>query len=189
MKNIQAIIRFIPEWAKGHGGGGVDANAGHDDMGGHSNMEADPNNAGHEDMGGNSSSTHTTEVIDMGPGMNEAVAVANGKSLLRGRRLQDGHDAAGNDMSHTSVETSTHDEIIEAHDATSHQDDHMEADHDKNAEHMVKPKPYDDGGCIGISEVSKDMLPPSWGGTNEGATHVHPSRPINEGIYTMDGVK
>ncbi len=70
------------------------------------------------------------------------------------------------------------------HMETSHQDDSMEAEH---FEHMANLKPYDDGGCIGISKVSKEMLPPSWGGTS--STHVHPYRPIHEGIYTMDGVK
>jgi hypothetical protein len=170
-----------------------DANAGHEDMGGHSNMETNVNitNTGHEDIGGNSSSVTNTNTtmdpeFDLGPDMNQALAEANGKTLLRGRRLQDGHEA-GHDMSQATDETSTHDEVIEAHDATSHQDVSIEADHG-NAEN-VKLKPYDDGGCVGISEVSKDMLPPSWGGTNEGATHVHPSRPINEGIYTMDGVE
>eukprot|EP00975_Prorocentrum_lima_P063445 12891596-Prorocentrum_lima.AAC.1 len=59
--------------------------------------------------------------------------------------------------------TSTNDE---AHVETPHQD--HPANHDK-VDPMANLKPYDDGGCVGVSEVSKDMLPPSWGGTS--STH------------------
>ena len=157
------MIKYVPEWAQNSGGGaadhgatdhdamdsqadGMDAHAGHDM--GDSNMETNTN-ADH-DLGENSSSpTHTMDPeFDMGPDMNEAVTIANGKRLLRGRRLEDVQD---------------------------------------HVENIANLKPYDDGGCVGISEVSKDMLPPSWGGTNE--MYVHPSRPIEKGIYTMDELK
>jgi len=185
----EAMTMYVPEWAKrhtaegdgdhgvmDHGGAmdsqahGMDGNAGHDrggDMGGVSNMEAN-----HDVGDTSSSSTHKMDSeFDMGPDMNEAVELADGKRLLRGRSLQDEHDMSG---------TSTNDE---AHVETPHQD--HPANHDK-VDPMANLKPYDDGGCVGVSEVSKDMLPPSWGGTS--STHVHPSRPIDEGIYTMDGV-
>ncbi len=176
--NAQAMASFVPEWARSHTGDhgdhsamdhdaattaspahGTDANQQHD-MGGDSNVEEA--HVGH-DMGESSSSSMQTmdPEFDMGADMNEAVELANGKRLLRGRRLSD--DDHG----------------------MSHQDDSI-TDHER-VEHMDNLKPYDDGGCVGINEVHKDMLPSSWGGKS--STHVHPNRPINEGIYTMDGLR
>lgn len=171
----QDMASFVPEWAKSHTGDhgdhgamdhdaattaspahhGTDANqhdmAGGHDMAGDSKMEEEATNAG-QDMGETTSSS--SEFDDMGADMNEAVELANGQRLLRGRRLHDGDHGM------------------------SHQDDSVE---------MANKKSYDDGGCVSISEEYKDMLPSSWWGTS--STHVHPKRPINKGIYTMDGFK
>lgn len=164
------MASFVPEWAKSHTGDhgdhdssshGTDTNHGHD-IGGDSHVEEEDTNAG-QDMGESSSSSMQTmdTEFDMGADMNEAVALANGKRLIRGRRL--------NDDDH----------------GMSHQDDSI-TDHER-VEQMVNLKPYDDGGCVSINEMYKDILPSSWGGMS--STHVHPKRPINEGIYTMDGLK
>jgi len=86
--------------------------------------------------------------------MTEALAIANGKRLLRGRRLQDRLEDETTINAMTNM-TST-------------------------------LKPYDYGDCTAIGGASTEMLPPSWGGTND--MFEHPSRPLEEGIYTMDGM-
>ena len=172
------------------------------DMGGGSNM-------GDHDMGGTSSSSmhpiddtwdmgpDENEAIefanggnenDFGPDMNEALEIANGKRLLRGRRLGGDHGHGG-DHSMSSAGLTTTEEAH--HILTDHPGGFVEAGHD-HVEHMASTannlKKYDDGGCISINELSKDLLPESWE-SSDGHAFEHPMRPINLGIYTMDGLK
>lgn len=137
---------------------------------------------------------------DFGPDMNEALEIANGKRLLRGRILQDEH-GHGDDHSMSNAETATTEEAHETysnteeahHILTDHKGESIEAGHD-HGEHMASMsmannlKKYDDGGCISINQLSKDLLPSSWE-SSDGHAFEHPMRPINQGIYTMDGLK
>ena len=103
--------------------------------------------------------------FDMGPAMNAAVKQANGLRSLRG--LEDGNIFGASEIDHFSGMAGKYEGAA----------DHFELDDDS----------YSDGRCAGISKITKDNLPSSWGETL--SNHVHPSRPINQGIYTMDGVK
>ena len=161
---------------------------------------AEDPHTGHN-MEENSSSAHSMVMDsehDMGPDMNEALAIANatGQRLLRGRKLQHNHnEAAVHDMGtggHQSEATQSGemDHELMSHLEAEHEGGKSPPDHDHDA-HMEKiatSLKYDDGGCIGISEVSKDMLPAEWGGTGN-AAYTHPSRPVDEGIYTMNRLK
>ena len=71
-------------------------------------------------------------------------------------------------------------------DETSEQmDGHGETSHQADS-HGGKAHNQHDVGCNSVSEVDIDLLS-EW--SQGGDVHVHPTRPISEGIYTMDQLK
>ena len=174
--------------------GAEDPHAGHN-MEENSLTSAEDPHAGHN-MEENSSPSHNSMTMDsehdMGPDMNEALIIANatGQRLLRGRKLQPDdtvHDMGTGGHQSEETQSSEMDHDLMSHLEAEHEGGQSQPDHDHEV-HMEKIAAilkYDDGGCIGINEVSKDMLPAEWGGTGKGA-YTHPSRPIDEGIYTMN---